>query len=139
MALASASLMGAPNVLIIFVTTACHCAGPPRGCIGMYSSEWQNAHCVCVVAAAGPGGSVTWSCGSVIDTVSAAAGPTAAAATRSASQDRRIASARHDVDVLDDVAEIAGRIPERLRPLRLADAVDRADQQPRRTRLARRP
>src|SRR5262249_19793635 len=35
MALASASLTGAPNTVTIFVTTACHCLASPRGCITM--------------------------------------------------------------------------------------------------------
>ncbi len=34
-AFASASLIGAPKTLIIFVTTASHCRASPRGCITM--------------------------------------------------------------------------------------------------------
>src|SRR3989442_2945770 len=141
MTLAFASLIGAPKILIIFVTTPCHCAAGPFGCIMMYSSEWQNAHCVWVTSAPGPGASVNLSCGRVIEIVSAAAGAPAPATSKTARSIRRmvVLSAHHEVDVLDDVAEGAGRVPERLDALGLADAVDGAHHQPRRPGPVGRP
>src|SRR5438552_17325324 len=134
MTLAFASLIGEPKILIIFVTTPCHCAAGPFGCIVMYSSEWRNAHCVLVTSAPGPGASVILSGGRVIEIVSAAAGALAQATSKTARSMRRMAalSAHHEVDVLDDVAEVAGRVPERLGALRLADAVAGAHHPPRR-------
>src|SRR5947207_2565423 len=133
MILAFASLIGAPNTLIIFVTTPCHCAAGPFGCIMMYSSEWQKAHCVWVTSAPRPGASVNLSCGRVIEIVSAAAGAPAPATSQTARSMRRMAavSAHHEVDVLDDVAEVARRVPERLGALGLPDPVDGAHHEPR--------
>src|SRR5438132_2929284 len=72
---------------------------------------------------------------------SAATGALASSATRQTTRVRVIAggSADLEVDALDDVPEIAGRIPERRQALGLADPVQRADHDRLRSPSGRRP
>src|SRR5712692_2145905 len=71
--------------------------------------------------------------GNVIVTVSPAmaAAVTPSVRTNATVMTRIRASSGHDQrDLLDDVAQVAGGIPQRIVALGLADAVDRADHQP---------
>src|SRR5262249_37076380 len=72
--------------------------------------------------------------GSVMLTVSPAPAVVIATRVRASAVARRrmpVTSGHHEGDLLDHVAQVAGRIPERLVALRLADRVERADHQPR--------
>src|SRR5439155_10505707 len=105
--------------------------------------EWHERHARCATSTPGPGlrSPYGWSGGSVIVLVSAAAASGSASTSAAMPRVRRMPRllARLDGDALDDVAQIAGRVPHGLVPLRLADRVEGPDHQPMFARPRRRP